>query len=47
MTQLFQIVALSLNLHAAPAAAQIQPCVWPKCMKKSVKEEAMGLKEKI
>ncbi|PCI33017.1 MAG: hypothetical protein COB53_12270 [Elusimicrobia bacterium] len=29
MTQIFQIVALSFNLNAAPAQAQVQPCVWP------------------
>ncbi|PCI33018.1 MAG: hypothetical protein COB53_12275 [Elusimicrobia bacterium] len=29
MTQLFSIITLSLNLNAAPAAAQMQTCVWP------------------
>ena len=32
MTQIFQILAFSLNLQAAPAQAQITTCDWPhKC----------------
>ncbi len=46
MTQIFQIVALTFNLNAAPAQAQIQTCQWPNTCIEQVAPQATETEDK-